>query len=182
MSRSSLLATVATAALLGACGRASTVATPRGGAPDSLAIRRDIEYLASPALGGRLTGTSGNDEAARYLSKRYESLGLVRPTLQSFVARPPAHGGASPSLPTQNVFAILPGTDPALRSQYVVIGAHFERGPPFDHDPGARLPNPSYRLVGRARAPEVQRQGVALLHVDPIVDEEARGVGRALAS
>jgi hypothetical protein len=126
MSRSSLLATVASAAVLAACHGASTVATPRGGAPDSLAIRRDIEHLASPALGGRLTGTSGNDEAARYLGKRYEALGLERPTLQPFVARPPAHGGASPSLPTQNVFAVLPGTDPALRSQYVVVGAHFD--------------------------------------------------------
>jgi aminopeptidase YwaD len=97
--------------------------------PDSLAIRRDIEYLASPALAGRLTGTPGNDSAAAYLARRYASLGLTAasPTyLQHFVARPPAHNGASPSLPTQNVFAILPGRDAALRGQYVVVGAHFD--------------------------------------------------------
>lgn len=97
--------------------------------PDSLAIRKDIEFLASPALAGRLTGTPGNDSAATYLAKRYESLGLraLAPSyLQHFVARPPAHNGAGASLPTQNVFAVLPGSDPALRGQYVVVGAHFD--------------------------------------------------------
>jgi len=97
--------------------------------PDSLAIRRDIFYLASDALAGRLTGTPGNDSAAAYIARRYAGLGL-RPMsdgyLQRFVARPPSHAGPSPSLPTQNVFAILPGRDPALRGEYIVIGAHFD--------------------------------------------------------
>ena len=98
-------------------------------APDSLAIRRDIFYLASDALAGRLTGTPGNDSAAAYIARRYAALGL-RPIsdgyLQRFVARPPSHAGPSPSLPTQNVFAVLPGRDPALRGEYIVIGAHFD--------------------------------------------------------
>jgi len=98
-------------------------------APDSLALRRDIFYLASAALAGRLTGTPGNDSAAAYIARRYAALGLrsISPGyLQRFVARPPVHGGQSPSLPTQNVFALLPGRDPSLRGQYVVIGAHFD--------------------------------------------------------
>jgi hypothetical protein len=97
--------------------------------PDSLAIRRDIDYLASPALAGRLTGTPGNDSAAVYLAARYAALRL-RPMapgyLQRFVARPPSRDGASVSLPTQNVFALLPGSDPALRGEYLVVGAHFD--------------------------------------------------------
>ncbi|MDB4877189.1 MAG: peptidase [Gemmatimonadetes bacterium] len=97
--------------------------------PDSLAIRRDIDYLASPALAGRLTGTPGNDSAAAYLGRRYAALGLTATSpsyLQRFTARPPAHNAPSPSLPTQNVFAVLPGSDPLLRGQYVVVGAHFD--------------------------------------------------------
>ena len=40
--------------------------------------------------------------------------------------------------PGRNVVAILPGSDPALKGQYVAIGAHndhigFNR-PPVDHD------------------------------------------------
>lgn len=98
-------------------------------APDSLSIRHDIEYLASPRLAGRLTGTPGNDSAAAYLARRYASFGLKATSpefIQKFVARPPAHSGQSVSLPTQNVVAMLPGRDPALRNEYVVIGAHFD--------------------------------------------------------
>src|SRR5881394_3170283 len=98
-------------------------------APDSLAIRRDVFYLASDALAGRLTGTPGNDSAAAYIARRYAALGL-RPMsagyLQRFVARPPSHAGPSPSLGTQNVFAVLPGRDLALRGEYLIIGAHFD--------------------------------------------------------
>jgi len=98
-------------------------------AADSLRLRRDIEYLASPALAGRLTGTSGNDSAAAYIARRYAALHLVpldTDFQQRFIARPPAHFGPSPSLRTQNVFAVLPGRDPALREQFVVVGAHFD--------------------------------------------------------
>ena len=44
--------------------------------PDSMAIRRDIEYLASDRLEGRLSGTPGNDTAAAYLAR---SLQIARP-------------------------------------------------------------------------------------------------------
>jgi aminopeptidase YwaD len=97
--------------------------------PDSLAIRRDIAYLASDALAGRLTGTPGNDSAAAYLARRYSALGLraLAPGYQQkFVARPAAHAGQGIELPTQNVFAVLPGRDPKLRGEYIVIGAHFD--------------------------------------------------------
>jgi hypothetical protein len=94
---------------------------------DSTAIRRDIAYLASDALEGRGTGTPGNDSAAAYLARRYASLGL-RPVAQRFTARSmaAAHAGRPSDLPTQNVVAVLPGRDPALRGEYVVIGAHFD--------------------------------------------------------
>ena len=66
--------------------------SPSRAVPDSMAIRRDIEYLAGPALAGRLTGTPENDSAAAYLARRYQSLGLTALSpgyLQHFVARPP---------------------------------------------------------------------------------------------
>jgi hypothetical protein len=44
---------------------------------DSTIIRRDIEFLASDQLEGRLAGTPGNDSAAAYLARRYRSLGLT---------------------------------------------------------------------------------------------------------
>ena len=123
-----LRATFLTVAIA-ACNARSAPAPAGSPHPDSLAIRRDIEYLASPALAGRLTGTPGNDSAAAYIARRYAALG-VQPLspgyLQRFDARPAAHNGATVILPTQNVFGIVRGTDPALRNQYVVVGAHFD--------------------------------------------------------
>jgi hypothetical protein len=126
----------------------TTTATTRDdrATPDTLAIRRDVEHLASDALEGRGTGTAGNDSAASYIARRFESLRLVtlpngcdgsngaleprceRKYFQPFVARSAAaaHAGLPSELPSQNVVALLRGSDPALADEYVVIGAHFD--------------------------------------------------------
>ncbi len=62
--------------------------------------------------------------------------------LQRFTARSAAlaHAGGAAALPTQNVVASVPGTDPALRGQVVVLGAHFDhlgRDKMFSRDPNA---------------------------------------------
>ena len=98
---------------------------------DSSRIRADIEFLASDALEGRGTGTAGNDSAAAFVARRYAALGAREGApgyRQRFVARSAvtAHSGGPSELPTQNVVAIIPGTDPALAGQVVVIGAHID--------------------------------------------------------
>jgi hypothetical protein len=112
---------------------------------DSIQIRNDITYLASDKLEGRLTGTPGNDSAAAYIARRYRALKLEAPYpnyQQRFVARSAAmaHTGDTAGLKTQNVVAILRGTDPVLRNQYIVVGAHFDhlgRSTQFATDPKA---------------------------------------------
>ena len=51
-----------------------------------------------------------------------------RSFLQPFTARSAAaaHAGRPSALATSNVVAVVPGTDPTLRHQYVVVGAHFD--------------------------------------------------------
>ena len=132
---------------------------------DTARIRADIVYLASDALEGRGTGTPGNDSAAAYIAREYATLGLVkisrsatcpqmRPGVRECVvgrasysqpfsahSAAAAHAGLPAELPTQNVVAELPGTDPAMRSQYLVIGAHYDHlgRSPFDAmDPEAK--------------------------------------------
>lgn len=96
------------------------------------AIRNDIAYLAADRLEGRGTGTAGNDSAAAYIARRFASLQLRKAGAgyrQPFAARPAAaahSSGAPVSLPTQNVVGIVPGRDPVLSAQFVVIGAHFD--------------------------------------------------------
>jgi hypothetical protein len=112
---------------------------------DSTAIRSDIAYLASDRLEGRMTGTPGNDSAAAYIARKYKALKLNAPFngyLQPFVARSAAmaHMGDTTGMKTQNVVAILRGTDPALARQYIVVGAHFDhlgRTTQFATDPQA---------------------------------------------
>ena len=131
MQKKMIAAVAALAVQLTACAAGGA----RGGtgaiAPDSLRIRRDIEYFADDKLEGRGTGTAGHDSAAAYAARRYSSLGL-RPFATGFLQRYTArsamlsHSGGPSELPTQNVVAFLPGSDVALRNQVVVIGAHLD--------------------------------------------------------
>lgn len=140
--------------------RAGGVA-PSPAVPDTTALRRDVSYFASDALEGRGTGTAGYDSAAAYVARRWRALGLEpamvpdgclasagggancdRSFSQPFIARSLAlaHAGKNPELPSSNVAAVLPGSDPALRDQYVVIGAHLDhlgRGSTSALDPQA---------------------------------------------
>ena len=100
-------------------------------AADSARMLTDISYLASDQLEGRLTGTAGNDSAAAYIAKRFEALKLksAHPGyLQKFVARSAAaaHTGDTAGKQTQNVVGIIEGSDPVLKNQYIVIGAHHD--------------------------------------------------------
>ena len=135
------------ALLLFACRTAESNPAPQ---PSTAAERiyRDIAYLSDDRLEGRGTGTAGNDSAAAYIARSHALAGL-RPLvadttsaecrvagaaagclgfLQWFTAKGSevAHNGHPEGLPSQNVVAMVPGTDSRLRGEYVVIGAHFD--------------------------------------------------------
>ncbi len=140
--------TVAIAALsLSAC-RTTERVPGTGATPDAERLRSDIAWLADDRRDGRGTGTAGNDTAAAWLARRHALLGLrtlpgADGFLQHFDARSAqmAHAGKPDGVPTQNVLALLPGRDPSLRGEYVVIGAHFDhlgRSPSGAMDPEAR--------------------------------------------
>ena len=134
--------------IAGACHNTAPVVTSTPATPDAHRMQRDIVYLAADQLEGRGTGTAGNDSAAAYIARRDAALHLrplLRDTsrsecrraatpescgtyLQRFIARGPelAHSGHPDGVATQNVVALVPGRDPALAGQYVVIGAHFD--------------------------------------------------------
>ncbi|HSA56186.1 MAG TPA: M28 family peptidase [Gemmatimonadaceae bacterium] len=123
----------------------------RPAVPDTSLVGRDIRVLAADSLEGRRTGTAGNDSAAAFIARRLAALraehvisdtlscrgtngvngarrNCAATHLQAFVARPAAaaHGGIPAALPTHNVVGLIRGSDPALRGQYVVLGAHFD--------------------------------------------------------
>ena len=133
--------------LLLGCRTAESVPAPQPTA-NAQRIYRDIAYLSDDRLEGRGTGTAGNDSAAAYVARGYSVAGL-RPLmadtgraecrvpnvaleclgfLQRFTAKGAevAHNGHPEGLRTQNVVALVAGTDDNLRGEYVVVGAHFD--------------------------------------------------------
>lgn len=148
LSRRAVLLPAAAFAFFSACQPPSTTQaarpTPRD-IPDSAQIRADIEILASAKFEGRETGTPGNDSAATFLSRRYESLRLDTPRAGSgyllpFTGQETHRSGPATSFASTNVAGIVRGTDATLRDEFVVIGAHFDhlgRSPRFAMDPTA---------------------------------------------
>jgi Peptidase family M28/PDZ domain len=91
----------------------------------------DIKFLTDDRLQGRATGSPGADTAAAYLARRFSEVGLQPAAggwFQSFtVGRDGgAAGPGSPTVTGKNVIGILPGRDPVLRNQTVILGAHYD--------------------------------------------------------
>jgi hypothetical protein len=103
------------------------------------ALRDDITYLASDKLEGRLTPSPGLELAADYLAAQFRKAGL-EPAFQTVPL--PRHKSA------RNVTAILPGSDPTLRGQYVILCAHY------DHL-GRRYPGANDNASGAASVIEI---------------------------
>ncbi|HST06807.1 MAG TPA: M28 family peptidase [Gemmatimonadaceae bacterium] len=115
---------------------------PTPATPVEARMEEDLVYLASPELAGRLTGTPGNDSAAAFIERRYSQLGLkagfsgascgTNSCGAGFVQvfRIGAFQREDVDVPisdrTQNVAAIVTGTDTALNHEYIVVGAHYD--------------------------------------------------------
>ena len=143
-------AAIVTLLTLVSCHPGSSGAEAPTPAPATAAarMRADVAWLADDAREGRATGSPGNDSSAVWLARRYAQLGLTSPLpaadasacrrdaqggscvrgfLQPFSAHAAADAHAGrPARPTGNVVAIVPGADPALRGQVVIVGAHFD--------------------------------------------------------
>lgn len=89
----------------------------------SEAFRRHVEYLASDDLKGRDNGTPEGRKAADYVAERFKEAGL----------RPAGRDGtwfhdfeAAGALKGRNVLGLLPGRDPALAKEIIVVNAHHD--------------------------------------------------------
>ncbi|MEC8338051.1 MAG: M20/M25/M40 family metallo-hydrolase [Planctomycetota bacterium] len=82
-------------------------------------LKSHVDALADDTFEGRAAGTRGGRAAAGYLRKHLASLGLEGGGRDGTFAQPFRNG-------CQNLLAIIPGNDPALRDEYIVIGAHYD--------------------------------------------------------
>ncbi|HKE01151.1 MAG TPA: M28 family peptidase [Planctomycetota bacterium] len=83
-------------------------------------LKAHVEYLASPELEGRGEG-SGLEKARKHVAEAFQKSGLVAPpkigVFFQDVPGPPSG---------KNVLAWLPGADPALRKEVVIVSAHVD--------------------------------------------------------
>jgi hypothetical protein len=92
----------------------------------------DIRFLSDDRLQGRVTGSAGADSSATYLARRFSEVGLQPAAggwFQSFTVgrdAPVARQAQAGGVIGKNVIGILPGRDPVLRNQTVVLGAHYD--------------------------------------------------------
>ena len=90
-------------------------------------LKEDLEYLASDELEGRMSGKKGNVIAAAFIKEKYESFGLE--TMYDKVNISRMNFGPNNEIGdnfTQNIYAWIPGNDPVLKNEVVVIGAHMD--------------------------------------------------------
>jgi acetylornithine deacetylase/succinyl-diaminopimelate desuccinylase-like protein len=85
-------------------------------------LKKHASYLASDDLEGRCAGYPGCDKAADYIADSFKKSGL----------KPAGDNGTwfqkfrLLGKDTKNVIGLIEGTDPELKSEYVVLGAHYD--------------------------------------------------------
>jgi hypothetical protein len=105
--------------------------------PDPAALTRDlheplatVRYLADDALEGRLAGSAGERCAGDFIAARFASLGLAPAGPDgTYFQDVPLGSAMNPHAPAgtgRNVVALLPGSDPRLREEVIVVGAHYD--------------------------------------------------------
>ena len=95
---------------------------------DESRLMSHVTWLADPAREGRGAGTKGLDAAADYIAAVFEKAGL-KPAggdgsfFQRFEVE---NGPEGKTVPLRNVVGVIPGTNPKLAPQSVVLGAHYD--------------------------------------------------------
>jgi hypothetical protein len=82
-------------------------------------LSEHVGLLADDTLEGREAGKRGGKAAARYLENQLKAARLTPAGANGGYLQP-----FSPNY--QNLLALIPGTDPALSREYIIVGAHYD--------------------------------------------------------
>ncbi len=95
-------------------------------------LQQHVDYLADDKLRGREAGRQGGRAAGDYLAERLAEFHLRGGAEDGTFFQPFSHN-------FRNVLALLPGSDPNLAGQVVVVSAHYDHLG-FGHTGGSRGP------------------------------------------
>ena len=84
-------------------------------------LTRHVYTLAGDSLRGRKAGSEDAAKAAAYIVKQFEEIG-IQPFYEEGWYQPfEKHGNTY-----KNVVGVIPGNDPVLKDEYIIIGAHYD--------------------------------------------------------
>lgn len=117
--------------LLGVSGCVSQPSERISGSISADELAEHVEFLTQPGLKGRAAGSWESGAVRTYLSRRLELHGCEPWGASSSFVQDFGFG--------KNVVGILPGSDPELAGEIVLISAHYDHLPPkwFSYYPGA---------------------------------------------
>ena len=84
-------------------------------------LTRHVYTLAGDSLRGRAAGTEDAAKAAAYIVNQFEEIG-IQPYFEEGWYQPFEKYGTT----YKNVVGIIPGNDPVLKDEYIIIGAHYD--------------------------------------------------------
>ncbi|MCF8371351.1 MAG: M28 family peptidase [Bacteroidales bacterium] len=87
-------------------------------------LKKHVYYLASDSLEGRGLSTEGGLKAAIYIANLFKEIGIA-PAGEGYFHPFYTRVGQS-MLKGNNVVGIIEGTDPKLKNEYIVLGAHYD--------------------------------------------------------
>ncbi len=92
-------------------------------------LRQHLYYLASDSLEGRLAGSAGGATARQYIINQYKEIGLQPYSGDGIYPFRPSNQLMSAMLGNDslcNIIMVIPGNDPQLKDEYIVLGAHYD--------------------------------------------------------
>ncbi len=85
-----------------------------------VSVRNNMEYLTSDELRGRETGTEGIEKAATFIENAFRSAG-VKPYYTSY-----RDSFEVKERIGYNIVGYIEGSEPLLKNEFVIIGAHYD--------------------------------------------------------
>jgi aminopeptidase YwaD len=78
-------------------------------------LEKHVYYFAADSLNGRKTGSLDNKKVAAYIRQQFDQIGLS--TEYQYINEDSSQ---------QNVIGVLGGSDPVLKHEIIIIGAHYD--------------------------------------------------------
>ena len=107
-------------------------AAPQSASTYADSVKAKVLYLCSPSLKGRMAGTNEEKITSKYIYDYLQSVGVMMLSTDEGDDFGLADPNGGDTLRSRNIVGIIPGYDPVLKGEYVLIGTHYD-GPGYEN-------------------------------------------------